>query len=178
MRGQRSPKLWIVSGPTSAGKSRLLSSPRAGQLTSLEPGAPVLFPPKLGKLPELSRDSYLHYNLLRPAQIAAKEGDAVAGATDFGTDPRWRQILDLSADRRAVILVAGRETLMNRSRGRTLNEPDRKRRYKPSKWLALYEQVDLDDIYRAWREELARQRIPYVEVDAEAESFPVLGGEA
>ena len=31
--------IWIISGPTSAGKSTFISSPRCAELTGLSPGA-------------------------------------------------------------------------------------------------------------------------------------------
>lgn len=154
------------------GKSRLLSSPRAAELTSLAPDAEVLFPTQLDEIADLRADSYLHYNLLRPAQRTVKRGQEPAH--NFGFDPKWRQVLALPAKRRALVLVAGKEALIERARRRTMNELGGEHAYKHDKWLSLYERIDLGELYASWRAELDRQAIPYIELDAEAEGFPQL----
>jgi len=166
--------LWIVSGPSSAGKTHLISSPRLSELTSLERSAPVLFPAKLPDEITLESDSYLHYNLLRPAQQAVNADRDPAEALDFSGDEAWAKVLATDAEVKALILVADIDTLKERSGGRDFNEPDGALAYKRDKWLALYDRVDLDALYSAWRAELDSHGFPYVEVDSTEAGFPVL----
>jgi hypothetical protein len=162
----------VISGPSSAGKTRLLSSPRLGEITGLDETAPILFPAKLEETIELDRDSYLHYNLLRPAQQAVNAGGDPASALDFSSDEAWAKVLAAEADVRALILVADKPTLTKRSGARDVNEPGGPKVYKRDKWLSLYERVDLDALYGAWRAELDARGFPYVEVDSTQAGFP------
>lgn len=166
--------LWVVSGPSSAGKTHLLGSERLREITSLDPDAPILFPAKLDDEISLDRDSYLHYNLLRPAQQAVNADRDPAEALDFGQDEAWSKVLAADADVKAIVLVADAGTLKARSGGRDFNEPDGARAYKRDKWLALYERVDLDALYRAWRAELDARGFPFVELDSAQPDFPEL----
>jgi len=166
--------LWVISGPSSAGKTHLLDSERLREITSLDPDAPILFPAKLEDEISLERDSYLHYNLLRPAQQAVNADRDPAEALDFGQDEAWAKVLAADANVRAIVLVADAETLRNRSGGRDFNEPDGARAYKRDKWLSLYERVDLEVLYRAWRAELDARGFPFVELDSTQPDFPEL----
>lgn len=166
--------LWTISGPSSAGKSHLLATPRAQELTGLGPSTPVLFPPKIGKTLEIEGDAFLHYNLLRPAMAAFKRDEDPAAALDFSLDDRWMRAVEAGTEMSAIVLVADKSTLMDRANGRDVNEPGGKRRYKRTKWLALFEQIDLDAVYDAWRGELGRRGIPFIEVDSTRDEFPVL----
>src|SRR5215217_2286916 len=59
--------LWIISGPTSVGKSTFLASPRCTELTGLPSGSPVYWPVDNLRAEDLSSvDAYFHYNILRP----------------------------------------------------------------------------------------------------------------
>ena len=167
------PTLWLVSGPTSAGKTRLINSPRIRELTGLGEDAPVLHPNDLTRKLRLSRDTVLHYNLLRPAQRSVQKGGQPVH--DFGIDRKLGQALALDAERRALILVASKAKLTERSGQRIENEPGSGNDYGRTKWLDLYERVDLDELYGAWRDELRRLQIPWVELDSESQSFPEIG---
>jgi hypothetical protein len=167
-------KLWVISGPSSAGKTHLLSSPRVHDVTGLDESAPVLFPAKLEDELLLERSSYLHYNLLRPAQQAVNAGRDPGRAPDFASDEAWAKVLACEADVQALILVADKATLMGRSGARDTNEPGGPKVYKRDKWLSLYERVDLDALYAAWRAELDARGFPYIELDSTQPDFPQL----
>jgi hypothetical protein len=147
--------------------------PRIRELTGLDPREGVLFPNQLAADIELKGDGFIHYNLLRPVQRARRKGLAAADGFVFSNDPKWRRVLELPAQRQAIVLVASRDTLIGRARRRAHNEMDGKP-YQHEKWLNLLERVDLDALYRTWREELRTRDIPFVELDAESADLPVL----
>ena len=187
--------LWIVSGPSSAGKSTFLASPRCREITGLGPDAPVRLPNATGiEAGDLS-DSFVHYNLLRPAHRflrlagagkpprraflarllrrgTAHPDDAAfaQAAVDFRDDPAWRAVLAVPSAKKAVVLVAGRERIIERVRERREIEPNRgaeKSNVYPSKfWLALYARIDLPRLYRAWCDELTACGIDGVLIDS------------
>jgi 2-polyprenyl-3-methyl-5-hydroxy-6-metoxy-1,4-benzoquinol methylase len=165
------PVLWIVSGPSSAGKSTLISSPRIREITSASPGAAMLLPSDVAGETALTGDAYLHFNILRPADRLMQFSEGADD--DFEGDPEWRAARALPARRRALILRASKEVLVGRVRDRVAMEQGDP--YPSEHWLELYEHVDLDAVYSAWRQELERAGIPWIELDAEAEGFPELG---
>ena len=131
--------IWIVSGPSSAGKSHFLDSPRAAELTGLARATRVWFPKQIGPgSPPAGEDAFVHYNILRPFQRTGRPRDVV---------------------------VADRETLVARVKERADVEADDPHAYRPQKWLRIYEAIDLGAVYREWRAELARHGITYVKVD-------------
>ncbi len=158
--------LWIISGPSSAGKSHFLASPRARELTGLPPETKVWFPKDVGPgAPPAAEEAFVHYNLLRPAQLLDKAGRDVRSAFRYDADPQWLAIAALPQAKKAVIVTARRDMLLARVRGRALVEKGDPHAYGAAKWLRIYERVDLDAVYRLWREELARRGIPAVDVD-------------
>lgn len=158
--------IWIVSGPSSAGKSHFLDSPRAAELTGLPPRTRVWFPKEIGPgAPPAGEDAFIHYNILRPFQRAGRPRDVEIGPHLFEGDKQWRAILALPGEKKAVIVVAERETLVKRVKERAGVEADDRHAYSPQKWLRVYEAIDLGAVYREWRAELMRQGIQYVKVD-------------
>jgi hypothetical protein len=155
--------LWIISGPTSAGKSTFIASPRAFALTGLPPECPVLWPSMTLQLSDMRmRDAFFHYNILRsvapkhwPAELAGQCVEAVTlEAIRFDRDRRWIELLDSHVEKKAIVLVAGKQTLVQRIEQRSINEePDLSGReakdYPTTLWLRLMEQVDLPALYAA-----------------------------
>jgi hypothetical protein len=74
-RAPEPPMLWIISGPSSIGKSTLRSSPRIREITSLGPETPMVHSRNLKKTAGITRNSFLHYNILRQADRAIRLGD-------------------------------------------------------------------------------------------------------
>ena len=175
MCAQSVPRLCIVSGPSSAGKSAFIHSPRAAALTGLGPDTRVLGPKRFRVKRALKQDVILHYNLTRPAQRAIKRGVA-GGPYTFDRDTRLLEALAMPAERSAVILVVDRETLIERVRRRQVGGPGRREPYDRDFFLNLYERLDLDRLYEAWRGELRRRAIPYLEIDACDEAFALIEG--
>jgi hypothetical protein len=153
-----------------------LASPRISELTGGERGEPVVRTRKLNRHRRtiLTRDSYLHYNLLRPAHKARVLGLRAEDALNFQVDPIWRRVRSLPVRKRAIILLADRETLVARVRSRTTREHEKRGSYATEKWLELYQQVDLDELYQAWRDALADAGIPFLELDATSKAFALV----
>src|SRR2546423_3543095 len=175
--------LWIISGPTSVGKSAFIRSEQFSALTGLRPKTLVLKPMDVpASDPRLFRevDCIVHYNMLRPVSLFAKheanketaQREYQTRSTQFTADPWWKEFSHLARDKqkRAVVVVASAAAIVERAGGR--------RGYNIDYWKSLYEKLNLPDIYRAWCEELERQRIPFVFVDATGSTYPALDAEA
>ena len=155
----------IVSGPTSAGRTTILESPRAPEITGVPRGTRVWFPKQIGPgSPPPGQDALIDYNILRPFQRTPRPQDVVFGPELFAGDKQWRAILALPGEKRAVIVVADRATLVARVKARVDPETGDPNAYGVAKWVRLYNTISVDAVYRAWRDELKRRGIPYVEV--------------
>src|SRR5438105_6694465 len=163
--------LWIISGPTSVGKSAFIRSEQFSALTGLRPKTLLLKPMDVpASDPRLFRDDdcIVHYNMLRPVSLFAKheatnetpQRDYQTRSTQFMADPWWKEFSHRAKDKqkRAVVVVASVAAIVERASGR--------RGYNIEYWKSLYEKLNLPDIYRAWCSELERQQIPFVFVDA------------
>ena len=195
--------LWIVSGPSSVGKTTFMGSPRIGEITGLPANAPVLFPSEKDPGGRDLAGCLLHDNMLRPAaRFGRKQArlverprplierllgrnkvtapDAAAwreAALDFANDPSWAAIVARPVAKRAVVLVASIETILARVRARRVIEPGRdasRETYRPAEWLDLYARLDLPAIYRAWTAELTARGVDYVMVDGNDSEFRLL----
>lgn len=159
--------IWIVSGPSSAGKSHFLGSSRAMAVTGLSRTTRVWFPKEIGPgAPPPGEDAFVHYNILRPFQKAERPGGVAVGPGLFAGDAQWRAILALPGTKKAVVIVAPKEVLVERVKERTGVERDDPHAYNPARWLRIYEAIDLAAVYREWRTELARHGITSVDVDS------------
>ena len=158
--------IWIVGGPSSAGKSHFLDSPLAAEMTGLRRGTRVWFPKEIGPgAPPPGEDAYIHYNILRPFQRTARPGDIAIGPYLFEGDKQWRAILALPGPKKAVVVVAERATLVARVKARAEVEAGDAHAYGTEKWLRIYSAVDVGAVYREWRAELTRRGIEYVKFD-------------
>src|SRR5437867_1202327 len=175
--------LWIISGPTSVGKSTFIRSEECFALTGLPPKTLVIKPMDLPGLdPRLltHTDCIVHYNMLRPVSLFAKHEATKATSQreyqtrsiQFTADPWWNEFSRRAKDKhkRAVVLVANVAAIWERAGGR--------RGYNIQYWRSLYEKLNLPDIYRAWCSELERQQIPFMFVDATGSTYPFLDAEA
>ena len=176
--------LWIVSGPTSVGKSDFIRSEQFFALTGLRPKKKLVIKPMdvPASDPRLLADAdcIVHYNVLRPvsrfarseATEATSQPEYQTRSIQFNADPWWNEFTRLTRDKpkRAVVLVASATAIVERVGWR--------RGYNIEYWRSLYEKLNLPDIYRAWCSELERQQIPFTFVDATGSTYPGLDATA
>lgn len=171
--------LWIVSGPTSAGKSTFLKSPLSAEMSGLPEGSPIIFPasqPETHRTEDYS-NSFYHYNILNSLRKSTPPLQA-----DFRHDEKWREILEVKVEKKAIVVVSSAERITERIRVRNRVEERRvegmKRNSYPRKyWLDKVQSVDLADWYAAWCKELLVSGIPYVLVNGNGGSYPVIESE-
>ena len=176
--------LWIISGPTSVGKSAFIRSEQFSALTGLRPKKKFVIKPMdvPASDPRLLADAdcIVHYNMLRPVSVFAKhEATEETSHQEFQTrsiqfmaDPWWKEFSGRARDKpkRAVVLVASVSAIVERAGGR--------RGYNIEYWRSLYQKLNLPDIYHAWCSELERQQVPFMFVDATGSTYPVLDAAA
>jgi hypothetical protein len=179
--------IWIISGPTNAGKSTFIRSPQCSSLTSLPIDAPAIFPFASTRfLTTRDQGCLYHYNILRSADIQqrrAARGEPISPKpyhyTDFDQDLKWREIVSVPTAKAAIVLVIDRKTLLERAVRRQIVEyrttTDRDELPYPNEyWLTLCARVDLTRLYQAWCAELQRHGIDCVLLDSRDDSYPHL----
>jgi len=110
-----------------------------------------------------------------PAQVSSTGQLAI----DFDAERAWNVICQQSVEKKAIILVAKKRKLLQRLANRegiespeVTGRPDR--RYPFRKWLDLYENIDLIQLYQKWCVALEERGIPYVLVDANDDLYQVI----
>jgi hypothetical protein len=180
--------IWIISGPSSAGKSTFVKNPRCHEITGLAASAPVIIPARQsGFAVQDLGDCFFHYNICRPAEAALRDkrsdvrdlsDDKKAAACQFGSDAKWVDLLQNKAEKKAVVLVADKATILDRVNRRRFVEPHvstgKDKRYNAEFWQKLYERTDLTGVYKAWCAELEGCKIPYVIINANDSRYSVL----
>ena len=173
--------IYIISGPTCAGKSTLLQSTRIHSITNLSPTYPVVFP---GSIPSnadiLQNGCYFHYNLLRAANKAFKSPDNINESMhNFKSDYPWSYMHKLSIPKKAIILIASRTVIEKRITSRRHIEPSNLTGRSPSPypvshWMKVLNTVDLQELYLAWCAELKQIGITYTLINAENGDYETL----
>jgi hypothetical protein len=172
---------WLISGPSSVGKTTFIRSSRCLEMTGLSPETPIIKPvnaPGPDSRFQSVKDCFVHYNILRPVSLFAKREAEKTSAIEeyrarsvrFADDSWWIGFARAATERKALVLLANRAGILERARNRP--------RYKFDYWKALYEKVRLSDIYRAWSAELNRAGIPHTFVDATDSGYPELDPES
>ena len=118
--------IWIISGPTSAGKSTFISSPRCAELTGLAQGTPVVWSSNVNDLDEIaSTNALFHYNILRSPELKSlsrRHERSMTGNTGadklsgfkFDRHVPWEKVAKSPLPKKAVVLIASKETLAQR----------------------------------------------------------------
>jgi hypothetical protein len=185
--------IWIISGPTTSGKSTFITSARCAELTGLAPGTPVVWPYTASELNALaSTDVLFHFNIMRSRELNRLKPRRSPSATENSGDSKlrgfkfdryggWTGVAKSSLPKKAVVLVASKQTLSQRmAQVRIKERPERRgetRNYSHHKWLGLLETVDLAALYRDWLQELRDHSIPYVLVDSTGDTYPIIEDE-
>jgi SAM-dependent methyltransferase len=166
--------LWIISGPSSVGKSTFLTRSRCAAVTGLPAGTPVVWPTAQARLDELgSADAFYHYNILR---------EEARGPAGFARDASWRNLVQREVPKRAIILVANKHVLIQRMRQRLIIEHATltghgETSYPVQHWIDCLERVDLAAVYAAWRQELRDHGIPYQLLSSEDDMYRPIADE-
>ena len=184
---------WIVSGPSCAGKSTFMESPRCAEITGLEKRSRVVFPGEIeaGGWP-VGEQWLLHYNILRPydeLRLSKKFAGVPArcfppsflwkrfrAEWSYDLDPAWRAVR--SGKERpsgAVVLAASRGTLVSRASKRRMIEPGkdapRFNEYPSRRWAGIIGAVDMTAVYGSWLSELEKMGTKIEVVDSSAPEF-------
>lgn len=191
--------IWIVSGPSSCGKSTFIKSPKASHITGLNHGQKVVFPfSKELRLLKSDENSFFHYNILRPLWKVLKKRPAVYVSFlyphpillrllranrfkwdllykewDYRLDPQWMELLTVATPKKAIVLVADNQTLIERALGRKQREKNLdscgspERDYPAMRWVFVYNNLNLPLIYEMWCKELRRAGVEFIVLDAE-----------
>jgi SAM-dependent methyltransferase len=187
--------IWIISGPTSAGKSTFIMSPRCPELTGLGPGTPIVWASASRDLDGIaSADVLLHYNILRQSELKRLNrsrdrssiedvGDSNLSGFKFDRHAAWINVATSPHPKKAVVLVASKQTLSQRmDQVRPKERPEfrrgRTRNYSHQKWPSLVETVDLAALYRDWLQELRNNSISYLLVDSNTDAYPIIEEDA
>jgi 2-polyprenyl-3-methyl-5-hydroxy-6-metoxy-1,4-benzoquinol methylase len=160
--------LWIISGPSSVGKSTFLTSPRCSEITGLPAGTPVVWPRTSEFLVDYAKsDCFYHYNILRPFHLSSElrikrkqKGiirnlfGRVSGfgslsrpirtqspcdvVTEFDLDPKWNDISERAIAKKVVVLVAGKQTILKRAGQRKIVEHQSLRNQEEKQYPTQY----------------------------------------
>ena len=165
-------KIWIVSGPSSSGKSTFIASERCRTLTGLDLDMAVITAGSF-RAGKIERPSLVHYNILRPYVIDREQ------PYNFANDKKWRNICSSGHDLEAIIIRTSRDVLLHRINTRKIVErkaitgkPEKS--YNRKKWGTIYSTIQLDELYGQWLLELEKNGIPYVTVNGNNSEFEIL----
>ena len=175
--------VWLISGPSSAGKSTFLQSKACERLTGIAPrDADIVFPFTWENKRPLSHNTLFHYNIMRTCSLThPPQSDAAAlKVNPFDSDNAFRDLTTVGVNCiTAILLVCDRQTLLDRASRRQFVEQylipgTAPVAYNQDYWTRLYHLVDLGSIYAQWREMLKQHSIPYIMVDSTKPDFPML----
>lgn len=160
--------LWIISGPSSVGKSTFLTRPRCAEVTGLSAAAPVVLASAPAKLDEIgAADAFYHYNILR---------EEAAGAGGFAEDAAWRDLVRRQLPTRAIVLAASKPVIVRRMMQRHIVEQaaltgHAELDYPIQSWIDALQRTNLAALYAAWLQELRDRGIPYHLLNSEDDVY-------
>jgi SAM-dependent methyltransferase len=182
--------IWIISGPTSAGKSTFIMSPRCAELTGLAPSTAVIWTAAASALDSFaSTDVLFHYNILRLQELRRLKRELARSSMEdtrdgtlrgfkFDRHAAWINVATSPHPKKAIVVVVSKQTLAERmSQVRPKEWPELRgwtSNYSHDKWTGLLERVDLAALYRDWLQELRNNSISYLLVDSNTDAYPVI----
>lgn len=171
---QEEKEIFVVSGPSSAGKSTYIS-----KCNDVEPPCErIIYAHEIATNSEIPECSLVHYNTLRV--IDRNRPEASAGSIsrygknltrpDFSDDPAWQRLKAERNRLRVVVILAREFDIWTRCLTRQYIEPqiNRQPNYPINRWMGHYKKLDLEEHYRAWLSELNSAGISF-EVIEQAE---------
>ena len=184
---QKTPIIWIISGPSSVGKSDFIKNQRCAQITNFPPNTPVIMGYSFDSNKYDGTPIYFHYNILRPLDIKLKKKRKEKSIKYFGVhrefnfdeDEKWKDLLRSPSTKKAIVLISSKETILKRLDKRRIVESKKlsKRKethYPHKKWRNYYKQLNLIALYQQWFNELKVRGIPYKIIDASDRNYSII----
>ena len=174
--------IYIISGPSSAGKSTLLQSSKLPEITSLPADYPVVFPANMvNNADALQNGCFFHYNILRVADHLYRKTDIKAESTHhFMADSPWQKMSQLDTPKKAIILLVSRTILKKRMLSRQHVEQSKLTGhssvgvYPSNHWTEVLDTVNMQELYLAWCAELNKAGISYTLINSEDTGYNVI----
>jgi len=174
--------IWLISGPTCAGKSTFLKSQRCLRLTNLPTTTPIVWPATAQKIvDDALTDCFFHYNILRPIDLFLNDDTSpqLPRRIDFTTDSPWVLLKKQPIPKHSLILIADKQTLLKRARQRQIIEENllthqKEKVYPWQHWVKLITNTDLEVVYRSWRQELIDNDISFTLLDASDSDYRLI----
>ena len=154
--------IWLICGPSSAGKSTFIQSEKCKEITSFPENTPTIMAHTFQSNQVLNPETILHYNMLQTETLWEKmigifsKNGSKKTEFDFEKIPSWTSIKRARADIKAVVLVCSRDTLLKRIKKRKFVEAkglNKQKLYPKAKWIKMISSVNLELLYLQWCEE-------------------------
>ncbi|WP_417460602.1 hypothetical protein [Kordiimonas sp.] len=166
--------VWIICGPSSAGKSTYFHSVARKPFDNNEP-VDLLFPSDVKSGPV---DGVIHYNILQNLSVEKDESGTVQVVLPpYGSCQFWTKLVeDYGNDINAIVLVCSQKELLRRVETRTVIElyaKDSRKHpaYDSEFWDFIYRTVDMTKVYYRWLTELERRGVRYRLIDSTSEGY-------
>ena len=180
--------IWLISGPTSVGKSTFINSERCSEITNCPKDTPTIMAHSFQSSVISDLPVYLHYNILRSSEVKSGLFDLFfrdekkITEFEFQDDSIWTEILHANKIIKAIVLVSSEETILRRLEERQVVEYEHRvkgksRKYPKRKWKRIVSYVDMLSLYKQWCQELKLRGIPYILLNSQDRSYPEISRE-
>jgi 2-polyprenyl-3-methyl-5-hydroxy-6-metoxy-1,4-benzoquinol methylase len=191
MDSKRQNEKWLITGPTSAGKSTFINSDRCAEITNTPKGTPTLLAHNFKKNEYSDSSFFLHYNTLRSSNVNSgflsllKSQDENTIDYYFENDSVWDEICETQKGMKAIVLVSSKATILKRIDEREIIENGNIKKPKVSNrlinkkyprqfWRKLISSTNMLRLYERWCQELEKRGIPYTLINSENNSYSII----